>query len=87
MVINEHQYVTKMALSVSMEGLWGDFIVIFWIVEYLQRSICIWDKVSICIMFRCGMGFQSILLDITYNFQHFEPIQYVNGLFTSLLTF
>jgi hypothetical protein len=50
MVINEHQYVTKMALSASMEGLWGDFTVIFWIVEYLQMSTCIWDKVSICIM-------------------------------------
>jgi hypothetical protein len=38
-------------------------------------------------MSRCGMGFQSILLNIAYNYQHFEPIQYVNGLFKSLLTF
>jgi hypothetical protein len=29
MVTNEHQYVTKMALSASMGGLWGDFIAIF----------------------------------------------------------
>jgi len=29
MVINEHQYVTKMALSASMEGLWGNFSIIF----------------------------------------------------------
>jgi hypothetical protein len=28
-----------------------------------------------------------IPLHITYNYQHFEPIQYVNGLFKSLLTF
>jgi len=35
MVINEHQYVTKMVLSVSMGGLWGDFTVILWIAEYL----------------------------------------------------
>jgi hypothetical protein len=87
MVINEHQYVTKMALSASMEGLWGDFTVIFWIVEYLQMSTCIWDKVSICIMSWCGTGFQSILLHITYNSQHFEPIQYVNDLFRSLFNF
>jgi len=39
MVIYEHQYVTKMTLNVSMGGLWGDFIVIFWITEYLQRHV------------------------------------------------
>jgi hypothetical protein len=35
MVTNEHQYVTKMTLSASMGGLWGDFIIIFWIAKYL----------------------------------------------------
>jgi hypothetical protein len=29
MVINEHQYVTKMALNVNTGGLRGDFIIIF----------------------------------------------------------
>ena len=38
-------------------------------------------------MSRCGMEFQSIPLHITYSFQHFEPIQYVNGLTRFLLTF
>jgi hypothetical protein len=38
-------------------------------------------------MFQCVMDFQSIPLHITYNFQIFEPIQYVNGLFKSLFTF
>ncbi len=38
-------------------------------------------------MFRCGMDFQSTLLHIVYNFQHFEPIQYVNGLSKFLPTF
>jgi hypothetical protein len=33
------------------------------------------------------MDFQSIALHIAYNSQHFEPIQYVNGLFRSLPTF
>ncbi len=28
-ITNEHQYVTKMTLSASMGGLWGDFIAIF----------------------------------------------------------
>ncbi len=35
MVTYEYQYVTKMALSVSMGGLCEDFIAIFWIIEYL----------------------------------------------------
>jgi hypothetical protein len=38
---NAHEYVTTMAQSVSMGGLWGDFIVIFWIAKYLQRSFYI----------------------------------------------
>jgi len=33
MVTNEHQYVTKMALSAKMGSLWGDFIAIFWIAK------------------------------------------------------
>jgi hypothetical protein len=33
------------------------------------------------------MDFQSISLHMTYNFQHFEPIEYINGLFWSLLIF
>jgi len=30
-------------------------------------------------MFCCGVDFQSILLRIGYNSQHFEPIEYDNG--------
>jgi hypothetical protein len=33
------------------------------------------------------MDFQSIPLHIVYNFQHLEPIHYVDGLFKSLLIF
>jgi hypothetical protein len=33
------------------------------------------------------MDFQPIPLHIIYNFQHFESIQYVNGLSKSLPTF
>jgi hypothetical protein len=36
MVANEHQYVIKMILCAMIGGLWGDFITIFWIVEYLH---------------------------------------------------
>jgi hypothetical protein len=33
MVTNKHQYATKMTLSASMGGLWGDFTTIFWITK------------------------------------------------------
>jgi hypothetical protein len=39
MVTNEHQYVIKMESCATMIGLWGDFIIIFWIAEYLQKPI------------------------------------------------
>jgi len=45
-----------MTLSVSMGGL-GDFIVILWIAEYLQRPIYIWNKLSKRIMSLCEMDF------------------------------
>jgi len=38
-------------------------------------------------MFRYGMDFQFIPLHIMYNSQHFESIQYVNGLSKVLPTF
>jgi hypothetical protein len=87
MVTNEHQYMTKMTLSVNMEGLWGNFSTIFWIAKYLHRPIYFWNKVSKCIMSRCGMDFQSIPLHIIYNFQDFEPIQHVNGISRSSPSF
>ncbi len=64
MMTNEHQYVTKMALCVMMGGFWVDFTTIFWIVEYLQKLIYIWNKILKHIMFQCGMNFQSIPLHI-----------------------
>jgi hypothetical protein len=67
MITNEHQYVTKMALSASMGGLWGDFIAIFWIAKYLRKPIYICNKISKRIMSRCGMDFQSILFYIMYS--------------------
>jgi hypothetical protein len=70
-----------------MGNLWGDFIIIFWIVEYPQRPIYIWNKISKHIMFQCGMNFQFIPLQIMYSSQYFEPIQNDNGLFRSLPTF
>jgi hypothetical protein len=38
-------------------------------------------------MSQCGIDFYSIPLHIAYSSQHFEPIQYVNSPFSSLLIF
>jgi predicted nucleotidyltransferase len=38
---NEHEYVTKMAQSVTMGGLWGDFIS----TKYLQMPIYVRNKI------------------------------------------
>jgi hypothetical protein len=38
-------------------------------------------------MSQCGIDFQSIPLHIMYSSQHFEPIQYVDGLYRSLPIF
>jgi hypothetical protein len=76
-----------MALSVSMGGLWGDFTTIFWMIEYLQRLIHIWNKISKHIMSQCGIDIQFIPLHIMYISQHFSPIQYVAGLSRSLSIF
>jgi hypothetical protein len=61
-------------IIITMEGLWGDFTTIFWIIKYLQRPIYIWNKISKLIMYSFGINFQSIPLHITSNSQHFEPI-------------
>jgi hypothetical protein len=87
MVTND-QYVTKMTSCARMGDLWGNFPIIVWIVEHLQRSIYIWNKISKHIVFRCGMDhFRSIPLHIAYNFQHFEPIEYVNLVYLGFCLF
>jgi len=75
MVTKKHQYVTKMTLNVSMRSLRINFITMLQITKYLQRLIYIWNKISKCIMFQCGVYFQSIPSYKAYNFEHFEPIE------------
>ncbi len=38
-------------------------------------------------MSQCEMDFQTILQYIAYNSQHFEPIEYANGMARFLLAF
>ncbi len=53
-----------MGLNVNMGGLWEDFITIFWIGNFLQKPIYVWNIMSKHIMFHCGMDFN---LSLTYN--------------------
>jgi hypothetical protein len=63
MVTNGHQYVTKMTLSANMGSLWKDFIIIFWIAEYLQKPIYIWNIISKCIKYQNALCF-----NVAWNF-------------------
>jgi hypothetical protein len=84
--LNEHEYVEKMSLSATMGGLWGDFTTTFWIAEYLQRPIHVWNKQSKRIMQKCGIDYINDPLNIAYSSGkgawsgHFEPIDYIENL-------
>ena len=85
-VLNEHEYVEKMSLSATMGGLWGDFTATFWIAEYLQRPIHVWNKQSKRIMQKCGTDYISDPLHLAFSSSksassgHFEPIDYIEDL-------
>jgi hypothetical protein len=70
--------------SATMGGLGGYFTKFFWITNYLQRPIYVWNKMSKHIMWN---GFSNYPLYIAYDFQHFEPIEYANGMARFLLAF
>ncbi len=72
---NEHQYIEKISQSAIVGALWEDFTSIFWMVEYLQRPIYVWNKYSNRMMCKCGLNYQIDLLHIAYSNQHFEPIE------------
>jgi len=79
-VTNEHQYVKNWHNVLQGDVCGGDFTIIFYINEYLQSPIYIWNRISKHIMFQCEMDFQSIPTYIAWSLQHFEPfgIEYQN---------
>jgi len=42
--INEECYIQKMSIPIGNGGLWGGFIVVFWILKYLQHPRHVWNK-------------------------------------------
>jgi hypothetical protein len=71
-VMDEIIYIQKMSLLALNGGLWGNFTVIYWILEYLQRLIHIWNKNSCWIMVKLGTENASHVLNILYANHHFE---------------
>jgi hypothetical protein len=56
--------------------VWGDFIMIFQISQYLQRPIFVWCKTSIWIMMKCGEEYNPIVwMHLVFGNQDFDPIE------------
>jgi len=71
--IDEVTYIQKMSLPVLNGGLWDDFIAIYWILEYLQLPIHIWNKNNRRIIMKVGNENASHVSNILYANNHFEP--------------
>jgi hypothetical protein len=77
-VFNEYQYMQKMSVSVIRGGIWGDFIAIKWIADYLQKPIYVWSTASGQIITKGGCEFELELLYIAFGSSHFESIEKFN---------
>ena len=77
-ISNEYQYMQKMSVSASHGGLWGDFTIIEWIFDYLQRPIYVWSNVTGCIINKQGCEFELEPLHLAFGSSHFEPIEKLN---------
>ncbi len=71
---DEITYIQKMSLHALNGGLWGDFIVIYYISIYLQLPIHIWNKNNCWIMMKAGNENANHMLNIIYVNNHFKPI-------------
>jgi hypothetical protein len=73
---DEDSYITKMSMSACDGGLWGDFTTIFWLSQYLQHPIYIWNKTNAQIMMKVGNDYETQILNIIYDNSHFELVEY-----------
>jgi hypothetical protein len=72
-VADEQTYIQRMSILPTNGGLWGDFIVVFWISKYLQCPIHVWNKNNGRIMSKVGNEYNSEILHVVYGNNHFEP--------------
>jgi len=61
-VSTKETYFNKMSRNTTDCGLWGDLITIFWISQYLQRSIYVCYKMSARIMMECEEEYNPTFL-------------------------
>jgi hypothetical protein len=61
---DEDFYITKMSMSACDGGLWGYFTTIFWLLQYLQRPIYIWNFLNAQIMMKVGNNCENQILNI-----------------------
>jgi hypothetical protein len=61
-VSTKEAYLKKMSQNEAQGGLWGDFTVIFWISQYLQRPIYVWCKTIVWILMMCEEEYNLTLV-------------------------
>jgi len=71
-VIDEQKYLPKKFKSIIDGGLWGDFIVVFWISKYLQHQIYVWKKNNGQILVKVGDEYDASILNTIYGNNHFD---------------
>jgi hypothetical protein len=63
-------------MSTCDGGLWGDFTTTFWLSQYLQCPIYIWNKKNAQIMMKVGNDYETQILNIIYDNSQFELVEY-----------
>jgi hypothetical protein len=77
-VFNEIMYIQKMSLIASNGGLWGDFTTIYWISQYLQQPIYVWNRNNGQIMVKVGDNMNGMYMEmIILNLLNFMTQQLV----------
>lgn len=74
-VIDEQKYLQKTFESIIDGGLWGDFIVVFWISNYLQHQIYVWNNNNGLILVKVGDQYDASILNIFKKMKQLFLIQ------------
>ena len=81
-ISNENEYISKMSLSATNGGVWGDFTAIKWVSEYLKNPINVWNVCNGRILNTFGLDLNTEIIHIAFDpmRKHFEPIETIPGL-------
>ncbi len=73
---DETSYIQKMLMLECNGGLWGHFITILFISQYLQCSIHIWNEIIGQIMMKVGNNYDNQILNIIYGNNHSKLVDF-----------